>query len=171
MMIEVSDYHRGLILEACQNYGLSPAMVAAICAKESAFDADAMRFEANYRWLWKVSEAAARLRISFRTEEQLQCFSYGLTQVMGANARSCGFEEPLPRLLEPKKNLRYGCQHLRSLYERFAKGTPPDEWSEAVVAAYNLGSPRRAGPKRWINELYVRGVEKFYNDFRAAGWR
>lgn len=170
-MIEVSGYHEKLIKEAAAEHGLSAAVVAAICARESAFDADAMRFEPNYRWLWKVGENAARLKITFRTEEQLQCFSYGLAQVMGANARSCGFEEPLPRLLEPAKNLRYGCQHLRSLYDRFAKAQKPDEWSEAVVSAYNAGSPRRAGPKRWINELYVRAVEKNYKDLVAAGWR
>jgi soluble lytic murein transglycosylase-like protein len=170
-MIEISVYHEKIIKESAAAFGLSAAMVAAICMKESAFDADAMRFEANYRWLWRVGENAAKLKITFRTEEQLQCFSYGLMQVMGANARSCAFEGPLPHLLDPTKNLRYGCQHLRSLYDRFAKTKPTNQWDEAIVAAYNLGSPRRAGPKRWINELYVRGVEKFYQELCAKGWR
>ena len=135
MTIEVSGFHRGLIVDAAKAFQLSPAVVAAICAKESAFDADAMRFEANYRWLWKVGENAARLKITFRTEEQLQCFSYGLMQLMGANSRACNFLEPLPHLLEPVKNLRYGCQHLRSLYDRFAKQSPSDTWNEGVNTA------------------------------------
>jgi len=169
-MIEISEFHTQIIKEAAAAHGLSPAMLAAVCAKESAFDADAMRYEATYRWLWKVGENAARLKITFRTEEQLQCFSYGLMQVMGANARSSGFLEPLPRLLEPRKNLFYGCRHLQSLYRRFARSKPSDQWDESVVAAYNAGSPRRAGPQRWINELYVRDVEKFHKAYRAAGW-
>lgn len=169
-MIEAVKPYAELIKTNAASFGLSPAVIAAICAKESSFDPKAMRYEPNYKWLWRVSEFAGSLKITFRTEEQLQCFSYGLMQVMGANARSYGFSEYLPALLDIEKNLYFGCRHLRNLYDRFAKATPTDGWSDAIISAYNAGSPRRAGPKRWINEIYVRGVETFYNDFRSAGW-
>lgn len=171
-MTEVTKELEAMIRLAAAERGLSPALVAAICAQESSLDPDAMRHEANYRWLWKVGENAARLKITFRTEEQLQSFSYGIMQIMGSTARSCGFSEPLQKLSEPRKSLFYGCKYLFSLFERFDRDEPKTaaKWSDVAVAAYNAGSPRRIGPKRFVNENYVRSVEKFYQEFRGKGW-
>ena len=169
-MISISDYHKGLIISQAETFGIQPALLAAICKQESDFNADATRLEDGYRWLWRVGENASRLKITFRTEEKLQSFSYGLCQIMGATARSCGFTEPMHRLLEPKTNLEYGCRYLVSLFERFGKigkNVPPG-WSDAVVAAYNAGSPRRVNNLKFVNENYVRSVEAFYKELTGV---
>jgi len=172
-MTKISDFHKRLILEQAGKFGVEPALIAAICQRESDFNADAMRLEDGYRWLWRVGENAGRLKITFRTEEKLQSFSYGLMQLMGATARSCGFLEPLPVLLDPQKNLEFGCRYLMSLFDRFGKLGKNVEagWCDAVVAAYNAGSPRRVNNLKFVNEGYVRAVEGFYKEFATGDFK
>lgn len=172
-MNSVSDFHKGLIFAQAGKFDLHPALLAAICKQESDFNADAMRLEDGYRWLWRVGENASRLKITFRTEEKLQSFSYGLCQLMGATARSCGFLDPLPDLLNPETNLEYGCRYIVSLFDRFGglgKNVQAG-WCDAVVAAYNAGSPRRVNNLKFVNEHYVRSVEGFYKEFEAEDFR
>lgn len=128
-----------LLLEAVRvasrRYGLDPALVAAICEKESGWNPNAIRFEPEYRWLYPSRENVYRVRgVSAATEVAQQKTSWGLMQIMGAVARERGCEAPfLSVLCSPVIGLEFGCAHLAHLAKRFTGGD--------LISAYNAGRP------------------------------
>ncbi|MDT0496510.1 lytic transglycosylase domain-containing protein [Algiphilus sp. W345] len=154
---------------------LPPQLVQAIVQVESGGDANAMRCEPAYPWLWNVrsgaplpvSSATASRRLppasfpsprgSSRLTEWLgQQTSWGVMQVMGAVARELGYEGHFAGLCDPATGLDYGCRYLARLAGRFRlqHGWP------GVVAAYNAGSPRLDAQGRFENQVYVDKVAR-----------
>lgn len=145
--------------------GLPTRLVDAIIEVESDGNPYAARHEPHYRWLWDVSKGLpyratdtpdqfpSILPASSHTEYHLQKTSLGLMQIMGATARQMGFHGPfLTALCDADTGVEYGCKYLAHLNRRFG-----GRGLDAVVAAYNAGTPRRyAGV--FVNQDYVDAV-------------
>src|ERR1700733_1687017 len=69
-------------------HGLDPALVCAVVEQESAWDANAIRYEPAFR-----ARYVAPLNLP-PTEEIARSISWGLMQVMGQVAREHGFQRP-----------------------------------------------------------------------------
>lgn len=123
-----------LVYHAAEKYKLAPELIAAVIMTESSGKPDAFRFEQGYRWLYQVSENAARIQIPVDAEEYFQSCSWGLMQIMGATCRQLGYKDSLEHMIQPELNIEYGCKYLAMLLKRY-KG----DWDDAV-AAYNAGS-------------------------------
>ncbi len=142
---------RHLLREASREHQIEYALLQALIATESGFDASA------------VSPKGA----------------VGLMQVMPATARGYGLEDqgrrPVERqLTDARTNIQVGSQHLRRLLNKF-----PDR-PDLALAAYNAGlmTVRRAGnqvPPLRETQNYVRTVMALYAVLKPAAdkaaWR
>lgn len=164
----VPDEIGSLVETFAARYGIPPALLAAIVHVESGGDTWACRHEPGYKWLWDVREnrpyrgdrrmIPAPRFVSSETELWQQEASWGLLQVMGATARELGYRgRYIAKLNDPEFGMEFGCRFLQSLQARFGN----QGW-EAVVVAYNAGSPRRAASGAWVNQQYADRI-------RAAG--
>lgn len=73
-------------------------------------------------------------KCSFSTEKRLRAFSFGLMQIMGETARSCGFRGSfLTELCDPRTNIELGTQYLKQLLDM-----KDGDLSKALYA-YNAG--------------------------------
>lgn len=168
------------IEEQARASGFSVALLRAIIEVESGGDLFAIRYEQDYRWLWDmVGQRAYQKKnnsvlcpidfpfvgtISSRQTEFVgQKMSWGPMQIMGAVARELGFRDRFPRLCGPE-GIVYGAKHLQRLQKRFG-----EKGLDAVIAAYNAGSPRRDGTGRFVNEDYVDKVNTAMQRFAAEG--
>lgn len=153
------------IKENADKFKLDPCLVAAIVYAESNFDPCAMRFEENYRWLYKVKFFASLAKISIDTETAMQKFSYGLMQIMGAAAKERGYHGFLPELCtRPELGLYYGCMHFQKGLKRYGYDV------ESAIAAYNAGSPivdKETG--KFINQKYVDKIMSKYEEYKDNG--
>src|ERR1700677_138364 len=85
-------------------HGLDPALVCEVVEQESAWDADAIRYEPAFR-----TRYVAPLGLP-PTEEVARSISWGLMQVMGQVAREHGFSGKfLSALCDPAAGLDIGC--------------------------------------------------------------
>lgn len=137
---------------------LPVALVKAICMKESSFREWAHKPEDHYRWLVgdKLTMGA--------TERSGQKMSWGLMQVMGANARESGFTGTfLSELCDPYVGLKYGMLYLRRLHKKYG------DWHD-VISSYNAGSVRRRETdKKYENqEVYVDIVLKYWREYNQG---
>jgi soluble lytic murein transglycosylase-like protein len=138
---------RHLLREAAREHGIDYALLQALIATESGFDADA------------VSPKGA----------------VGLMQVMPATARGYGLvdlkRKPVARqLLDARTNIRIGSRHLGRLLRKFP------ERPELALAAYNAGLRRvreagNAVPAYAETQHYVRTVLALYAVLKPAAER
>ena len=148
--IDVTDHVVGPYVDM----GLPIEIIAAMIEVESGGSAHAMRYEPNYQWLVAPGRFVNRNN-SLETEMALQRFSYGLLQIMGANARALGMEMPLIRLTDPFVGLRYALKHLIALAKKYDY-----DWLD-VISSYNQGSPRKKRfDDTYKNQTYVDKVSK-----------
>ncbi len=138
------------IKAASLEHGLDWKLVGAIVQSESGGEPWAIRYESTFKYRHFFREHASNLGITVDTESMLQSTSFGLLQIMGCVARERGFEDYLPKLCMPEVGLKYGCLHIKKLYERYSKDSD-------IIAAYNAGSviEKISGGGVLINELYV----------------
>lgn len=150
-------YTRPLLTHWCRQFELPVPLVEAMIQVESGGNTYAHRIEPGYRYLWDVrrnqafrlSAAEARAKLPPKTfpaprglgltaesEFIAQQTSWGLMQLMGANARSLGFTGPLPELTEASKGLEFGCRFLRQYADRYLRRSG---WA-GVTDAYNDGN-------------------------------
>lgn len=142
-----------IIIKKANKYRLPPQLVRAIIKVESSNNNYAIRYEKNYRWLYKPEKFAGALQ-TLDTEKYMQKCSLGLMQVMGAVAREHGCDDTfLSKLFDPEINLEYGCKYLSILKRRFGDMTD-------CIAAYNAGSPRKLDDGSYVNQKYVDRVLK-----------
>ncbi len=135
---------RHLLREAAREHGIDYALLQALIATESGFDADA------------VSPKGA----------------VGLMQVMPATARGYGLvdlrRKPVAQqLLDARTNIRIGSRHLGRLLRKFP------EQPELALAAYNAGLRRvreagNAVPAYAETQHYVRTVLALYAVLKPA---
>lgn len=136
---------------------LDPDLIAAIVMTESAGNRYALRYEEHWRYFLYTSEYAMKLGITELTERRLQCFSYGLMQIMGSVARELGFADSLIVLMDVEKNLLYGSLKLKQFISRWK--SIPD-----AVSSYNQGGPvRDSKGLGYRNQAYVDRVMRFYD--------
>lgn len=148
-----------LINKYALKYGIDPDLALAIATVESSLNPFVMRYEPNYRWLYHVDDFAHKLKITNLTEETLQKFSYGCYQLMGALCREKGFDDYLPKMLDPELNISYGCKHIKSLLIKFK--TESD-----AVSAYNQGSPKKNNGGTYLNQSYIDKVHSVLYELR-----
>lgn len=128
---------------------LFAAVMLAIIRTESAGRPFAVRYEPRYKWLHEPARFAKLHGITTDTERALQRMSYGLTQIMGATARSeAGFSDPLPRLFDAETNIAAGAIYFAKLIDRYS-GSLDD-----AIAAYNAGSVRKKPNGEYVNQVY-----------------
>ena len=162
---------RAVVASAARVAGLEPPLVAAIVLQESGGNPWAWNPEPRYRWFWDVRAGRAFRQITaaeiasevppadFHSlagdadqEWWAQQASWGLMQVMGANAREHGCREPfLTALLDPALGLRYGCLYLASLFAH-----NPGAGREGAVSAYNAGHPTPDNEDTYVRPVIAR---------------
>lgn len=152
-----------MIQRECQQQGLDWRLVAAICQQESGGNPDIVRFESGSAKA--VSKEyfryAALNSITPQTETVLEMTSFGLMQIMGWVVRGMGYDFLLTRLLDPSVNIHWGCLVIKTLFKRF-------ETLDAVISAYNQGSPRKGIDGNFSNNLsYVQPVLKLIVELNA----
>lgn len=135
---------------------LDPDLLVAIIRQESDGRIHALRFEEHWRYLERPELFAKRLGTTIETELKLQCFSYGLMQVMGSVARELGFVYELPLLLDVATNIQYGALKLKTYMVRYR------DKIEDAIASYNAGSVRINLLSKYENQDYVDSVLRFY---------
>lgn len=107
---------------------LDPALVKAICERESSWKPGANRYEPAFekKYLKKLNLSPA--------DSHLRATSFGLMQILGQVARELGYSGPLEGLYKPSLSLRYGCLKLAACLKK-SKGDVT-----AALLAYNGGS-------------------------------
>jgi soluble lytic murein transglycosylase len=128
-----------------ENYGLDPALVAAVIYQESKFQADA------------ESDSGAVGLMQLRPET-----------AQGIALRTGGSAFEVEDLYDPELNVRYGCWYLRHLLRKY-------DDKRLALAAYNAGQAnvdewRREGKGIAFAETrhYVTRVEKLEHVYRDA---
>lgn len=145
--MKMSDEITKAIQEAALAATLPISIVRGIVCQESAGNPDATRYEPEFYKRYIADKWPG---------EHERATSYGLMQIMLQTARERGFKGDFHELLTPAVGLYWGCRQLSVMKERhFKRGG----W-EAVIAAYNAGSPRKNGDK-WVNQPYVDGVLRY----------
>lgn len=95
--------------------GLDPALVCAVCEKESSWRPSATRFEPAF-----LENYVEKLKLD-PTESHGRATSWGLMQIMGEVAREEGYTGAFLNLLQPTIGLQAGIFHL-SRYLKEANG-------------------------------------------------
>jgi hypothetical protein len=137
-----------LIQKIAKGPGLDWRLVAAFMQVESGGNPYAMRYESEWKYLEQPEMYAKDLGITTMTETMLQCFSYGLLQVMGGTARGMGYKDHLPMLCQPEVGLLWGCMLLSRNMNKYPVITD-------VISAYNAGTPRKTNDGKYVNQIYV----------------
>ena len=140
---------------AAEKFGINQTIVKAIVQVESGGDIYAVRYEPDWKWFFRVSYWASKLRITDKTERLLQMCSFGPMQVIGANARENGHTGSLIELCSWEIGLLYGCKYLKKQLVRYL------DYQDAI-AAYNAGSVRLNLDGTYKNQDYVDKVMKAY---------
>ncbi len=169
---------RLLVHDVAVSVNVLPSIALALVQVESTYDSTAWNPEPRYRYLWDVRRNRPFRRL---TEQELaskfpprdfpapsgvdpdaeywgQCASWGLGQLMGANARALGYAGKFLTGLvaDPSGCLRLALVHLTRLHAQFG---PSTGW-QGTLAAYNAGSPRRAEDGTWVNQEYVDKISR-----------
>jgi len=125
-----------LIFKVCKDFDLPFDLIKAIVEVESQGDPLAIRYEPFYRWIKDeiVRKSAAENSLTYETELMLSKCSIGPMQIMGFVAREeHNFKGNLLLLTKPEIGMRFGCKHVRKLWDRY------NGYQEYVIAAYNGG--------------------------------
>ena len=147
--------HQDLIIVIANKHLLNPNLVAALVQTESSYNSDAVRYEKNYRWTLDPEKYCRPLKISQATELELQKFSWGLMQVMGAVSREHGYTGPLHRLCNPDLGLEYGCLHFAKYFRKY------NDLAKAI-SAYNGGPGAVKSDGSFSNQSYVDKITDRY---------
>ena len=149
-----------LINKYALKYGIDPDLMTAICTVESSMNPYVVRYEPVYKWTYHCDDYAHKLKITTITEETFQKTSWGLSQIIGANFRTMGFDDYLTKTLDPEINLMYQAKFLKSLFQRF--GSESD-----VISAYNQGGNYKNSGGTYRNSRYVDSVHNVLLKLRA----
>ena len=147
------------VVEIIQRYSklfiADEILVQAIIKKETNWVPCRTRYEPGWRYFYNPAKYAQHLFITIDTEKVLQAQSWGLMQIMGSVARELGFDDYMPKLIEPENGLMFGIKKLSQLSFKY------DDIRD-VISAYNAGEPKKIGGLRYINQEYVDDVMNNY---------
>ncbi len=138
--------------------------LVAIFRVESSFDPNAVRYEADYKYVWNVAENAKALGITKRTEEQFQKTSWGLGQIMGGTARWLGYKGPLTGLLDVETNVHFAGLYWEHLLTKYNGNR------NQALAAYNAGNVKGCTDTACSNIDYVRKVMAEAQNMSKTEW-
>ena len=140
--------------------GLDPALLYAIITQESQWDAYAVRYEPEWRYVLNPDFYAKKLRITLATEIHMQSMSYGLSQLMGSVVRELGFPGPMGLLFNPDMNIKYLSLKIVEIQKR-AKA--PD----AIFSCYNGGPGSMLKINgMYPNQSYVDSCLNYYKEYK-----
>lgn len=157
-------FYRDLIRAVASRHGLDPRLVAAIVWQESAFQADAFRFEPGF-WNRYLKKNPLYKHLNPRRVSS----SYGLMQVMYCRVHedklTANDALPPEHLFEPETALETGCRLLAELLAwAKTRTSDPNMAVLAALASYNGGrggnDPKTNSPLR--NLKYAREVSEKY---------
>jgi len=152
------------ILKWANEFELEPELIKAVMAVESAYQADAIRYEPNFRWIdtTTVDKYAKKFNITYDTELILSKCSLGLMQTMGSVLRELGHEGHLLDVIRtPAISIKFGAKKLSELTDLY--GDMKD-----VIASYNAGSPRKLSGGIYVNQEYVNKVLNEYDKLKRT---
>ncbi|MDR2522554.1 MAG: transglycosylase SLT domain-containing protein [Synergistaceae bacterium] len=150
----------GMVITTAQQAQVPPELVLALIEAESGGNPYAARLTANYPYT--VMQASRPSACDLSTENIMQKTAWGLMQLMGATARSLGFDGWLPELAEPKVCLPLGAEYLKRLMGRYH-----EKYGLAgVVSACNTGTPRTRPDGKFVNQGYVDKVLKTMEKYK-----
>jgi soluble lytic murein transglycosylase-like protein len=150
------------IIEAARSVQIPPELILAIIEVESSGEAYAAKLNPHYPFT--MPQAKRPAGVDHNTEIYMQKTAWGLMQVMGATARSAGFEGRLPELTDPAVNVKTGVAYLGTLMSKHRTR----HGLEGVVAAYNGGAPRKRPDGKWVNQGYVDKVMKAMEKYKTV---
>src|SRR5271157_1000753 len=128
MDLSTNDARMALATKYAAKYSLDPAIVAAVCEQESAWNPWAVRFESAF-----YERYILPLNLIDQTEAEARAFSYGLMQVMGQTAREQGFAGRfLTQLCDPDAGVEIGCRKLQKCFALYSE-------PEVALLKYNGG--------------------------------
>jgi hypothetical protein len=158
--VDPKDKERYLsILEGlCKPYGINFSIMAAICEHESSWDTYAIKFEPRFKYI-ETPGKYVHINNDLDTEKNLQMCSWGIGQIMGATARTLGFNDSLLKLLKPEIGLEYACKY-------FNKVCNPYPTDDKKIAAYNRGSIAYTKDGKFVNQNYVDAVNLIIKKYR-----
>jgi soluble lytic murein transglycosylase-like protein len=151
-----------MILEAARSVQIPPELILAIIEVESGGEAYAAKLNPHYPFT--MPQAKRPAGVDHNTEIYMQKTAWGLMQVMGATARSVGFDGRLPELTDPAVNVKTGVAYLETLMSKYHAR----HGLSGVAAAYNGGAPRKRPDGKFLNQGYVDKVMKAMEKYRAV---
>lgn len=152
--------YTSIIDQECKALNIDADLFTAIVNTESAWRPSAIRYEENFSYLWHPQDHADAEKITLETETVLQRMSYGLCQLMGANARWLGYDLPLMTLLAPATNIKMGVRFFAQRCNQYSS-------IQDKISAYNAGTPRKKDGV-YVNQPYVDRVFGFYSNLRKS---
>jgi soluble lytic murein transglycosylase-like protein len=161
VILDVLSEHQEVVHSIAHDIGVDEALVLAFIWEESKGNTWTPRREPKCKLSWEPVESAKKTGQSFVTELEHQQTSWGLMQIMGYNARSLGFVDPLPKLCLPEVGLTYSCKHLKILLHKYPS-------IQDVACAYNHGHPEKDASGKYVNQDYVDRVMSYYEEVRLA---
>lgn len=143
------DDYDAVLYRAAGAHGITPPLLKALVAAESAFNPRAYREE--------PPKASLPPTPDYPNGGDA---SYGLTQVLSRTARGMGYTGVLSGLFDVGTNLTLGATYLGQQLARYSGDIAK------AVAAYNAGSARYTSGGAFINQVYVDRVLGYLDYFR-----
>lgn len=135
-------------------YHINPALIFALCEKESNNNPFAIRIEHHLkraRWYRRALTGIEYVK------DYYYC-SFGYMQILYGTARHIGYMGTPFGLLNVNKAIKYGTKFLYKCIRRYKKSG--DMWDG--VSAYNQGSNRKNKLGKYNNQRYVDSVKISY---------
>lgn len=151
-----------MVTDQARKIGVDPDLAMAIAATESNGNQYAVRFEPNWKYFVNLSMYAQVNFITTMTEQVLQQCSWGPMQIMGSVARELGYQGPLTALTEPSVAIKFSIAKLKKLCDTY-------EDENALISAYNAGTPRKKPDGKFENQEYVEKVTARLKTLRRLG--
>jgi soluble lytic murein transglycosylase-like protein len=145
-----------LITNVSTHLNVDDCLIAAIIQQESAGCTFRVRAEPTFAYLEAPERWSKRLGITKESEICCQKMSWGLMQLMGATARSIGYEDHLTEMIYPEIGMYWGALYLSQKLKKYQS-------IKAAVSAYNAGSLRVTAEGRVANQAYVDSVMELYS--------
>jgi len=158
------NLYDNIIIETAKRFVLDPALIKAICRKESNFDQYVMRFEPWFMLRYVIKRhkdiyPSTRLREFANipnmdiSETVFRSTSFGLMQIMGQSCRDLGYHGKHGRLLDIETNIIWGCKILKGKIDRYGRN--------GGISAYNQGDDRKNDTGEFVNQKYVDDVLRY----------
>jgi hypothetical protein len=142
-----------VVKKQCEIVGVNYRLMMAIIEVESSWEPYAVRYEKDSSSAAQPEYLAKINGTTRETEMQLQKFSWGIGQILGATARNIGMRGPMPSLCNTEIGAFWSAMYLKKLCCRYP--TLADQ-----ISAYNGGSSLKRSDGTYANAEYISKVNK-----------